>query len=166
MDYNKAASFWDERSATSVKMAKESLWAEMEKFINAHNTCALATGYENFIRCTPIEYNFKNKKFWMFSEGGKKFYALKNNKNVCLAIFDPYNGFDNLGGMQITGTAEMVEPMSEDYLNMLKCKNISVEALKKLPHKINLICVTPRQIDFLYSKFKKLGYDARQSITL
>jgi hypothetical protein len=165
LDYEKAASYWKEKDEDTVSMEQAELFAEMKKFILAHNTCALATGSGEFVRCTPIEYSFKDEKFWMLSEGGLKFCALKSNKNVCLAIYDPYVGFANLGGMQITGAAEVIESMSQEYLSLLEFKKIPVESLRKLPHEIHLICITPERIDFLWSGFKKLGYDPRQHLT-
>lgn len=165
MDYEKAASYWEEKDAETASMDRTALLGEMNKFILAHNTCALAAGFGEFVRCTPIEYSFKDEKFWMLSEGGLKFRALKNNKNVCLAIFDPYNGFGKLGGMQITGTAELIEPMSKEYLDLLEFKKIRIESIRELPHEIHLICVTPSRIDFLWSEFKKMGYGSRQHLT-
>lgn len=165
MDFEKAASYWEEKDAQSVKMPPDALRVQIEKFIEAHNTCALATGYGDFVRCTPIEYSYWREKFWMLSEGGLKFRALQNNKNVCLAIYDSYSGFGKLAGMQITGTARPVEPMSEEYLDLLAFKKIPAESLKKLSHEMYLICVTPVQIDFLWSEFKKMGYGMHQHLT-
>lgn len=101
----------------------------------------------------------------MFSEGGQKFKALKENKNVCLAIFDKYTGFQNLKGMQITGIAQLIAPFLEEYNIAAKAKNISIEALKKLPRAMNLIKITPQKIEFSNSDFKNMGGDIRQSIT-
>ena len=165
MNYEKAASYWEEKDAASVRMSRDALQAEMQKFIEKHTTCALATAYGDFVRCTPIEYSFKDGMFWMFSEGGLKFHALKHNKNVCLAIYDSYSGFANLAGMPVTGTAKIVEPEAKEYSEMLKFKNIPAENLKKLGHEIHLICVTLVQIDFLWSGFKKMGCDTRQFLT-
>ncbi|MDR3643458.1 MAG: pyridoxamine 5'-phosphate oxidase family protein, partial [Clostridia bacterium] len=105
-------------------------------------------------------------EFWLFSEGGLKFRALAGNRSVCLAIYDPYSGFSKLGGMQIAGKAEIAEPWSEEYLDLLAFRKIPVESLKKLPHALHLIRVTPTRIDFLWSEFKKLGYDSRQHLIL
>lgn len=165
MDYDQAANYWEKKDADSSKMDRKDLLDEMEEFIQRHNTCALATGCNSFVRCTPIEYIYKDKLFWILSEGGLKFYALKNNKNVCVAIFDPYEGFGKLAGMQVTGTAEMVDPESPVYLSLLKEKHISEEKLKLLQHELNLICITPQRIDFLWSGFQKMGYAARQFVT-
>ncbi|HWP52103.1 MAG TPA: pyridoxamine 5'-phosphate oxidase family protein [Clostridia bacterium] len=165
MDYSKAISYWDEKDRQTARMERDALLPEIEAFIAAHKTCALATGFGEFVRCTPIEYTYYDRKFWLLSEGGLKFRALRDNKNVCLAIYDPYIGFDKLGGMQVTGKAKLVEPWSEQYLSLLSYKKISAENLKKLPHSLYLICITPTRIDFLWSGFKALGYDVRQHLS-
>lgn len=85
---------------------------------------------------------------------------------MCLAIYDGYTGFNQLGGMQITGTAELVEPWSGEYMDLLAFKKIPSENLKKLPITLCLIKVTPTCIDFLCSEFKKLGFDPRQHLCL
>lgn len=162
--YDEAASYWKKKEAASVKLPREEVLAEVEKYILANNTCALATGSGEFVRCTPIEYHYHDGAFWMFSEGGEKFYALKENKNVCLAIFDKYAGFGKLKGMQVTGTAQIIVPFSEEYNAAAKAKNISVDALKKLPGVMNLIKVVPEKIEFLNSGFKEKGGDSRQSV--
>ncbi|ERI90911.1 pyridoxamine 5'-phosphate oxidase family protein [Clostridiales bacterium oral taxon 876 str. F0540] len=166
MDYKKAASYWVEKEEKAERMDREMLLTQIEKFINDHNTCALATGCGDFVRCTPIEYEYKDERFWLLSEGGLKFRGLDGNKNVCLAIFDSYTGFGQLGGMQISGTAELVEPWTDEYMNLLAFKKIPIENLKKLPTTLYLIKVTPIRIDFLCAEFKNLGYSSRQHLYL
>ena len=63
MDYKEAASFWIDKETKEARMDRNALLAEIEKFILAHNTCALATGCGDFIRCTPIEYDYKDGRF-------------------------------------------------------------------------------------------------------
>lgn len=164
MDYKKAASYWLEKEKKSLRMDEAALWQRMEAFIKAHNTCALATGCGDFVRCTPIEYEFKDKKFWLFSEGGLKFRGLEGNKNVCLGIFNSYTGFGQLGGMQVTGTAELVEPWLNEYKELLAYKKIPMENIKKLPTALYLIKITPVRIDYLCSEFKTMGFDSRQHL--
>lgn len=166
MDYKEAASFWKKKDALAAVLDRAALLDEIEKFIMAHNTCALATGCNDFIRCTPIEYNYINGGFWLLSEGGMKFYALERNKNVCIAIYDSYTGIRRLGGLQITGSAELVEPWTKEYLELLDFKNIPVENLKKLSVTMYLIKVKPIRMEFLCSEFKKLGFDCRQQLWL
>ena len=66
----------------------------------------------------------------MFSEGGKKFIGLEKNPHVCLAIYDRYEGFGALHGMQVMGLAELVEPFSEAYNDHAARKKISLEFLR------------------------------------
>ena len=82
MNYEKAAAFWTEKDKNAVKMPKNELHAAIEDFIKARNTCALAVADGDFIRCTPLTYKYRAGKFIIFSEGGLKFRALKENKHL------------------------------------------------------------------------------------
>lgn len=163
-EYQNAAEHWRKKDEKNVVLDRTNLLTEMEQYIRDNNTCALATGSGDFIRCTPIEYSYHDGTFWMFSEGGEKFIGLENNKNVCLAIYDKYDGMGNLKGMQVSGVANIVEPFSDDYIAAANYKNIPLDALKQLPDVMNLIQVVPKRIDFLNSQFKKKGYSSRQFI--
>lgn len=161
--YRAAARYWEEKDAHGIGMEPDALHRAMEAYIAANNTCALATGAGDFIRCTPIEYSYHDGCFWMFSEGGKKFVGLEKNPQVCLAIFDRYTGFGSLHGMQVTGRAELVEPLSARYCAHAEYKKIPLAALKKLPAPMHLICVRPDCIEYLCSDFKEQGYSTRQT---
>lgn len=165
-EFREAAEYWKKRDGAGKKMEREALRGAMEKYLQAHNTCALASGIGTFVRCTPLEYSWHDGAFWMFSEGGMKFFALEQNSSVCLAIFDAYNGFSDLGGMQISGEAELVTPYCEAYAAAAAERKLPLEALKKLPSPMHLIKVTPKHIDFLSSAFQKQGFDCRQSMEL
>ena len=115
-EYERAANYWKEKDAQSKKLDQDALKKAVEEYIQANNTCALATAAGDFVRCTPLEYTYHDDCFWIFSEGGEKFYALEKNKNVCLVIFDKYEGFGKLKGMQVTGLASIVEPFSQEYV--------------------------------------------------
>ncbi len=164
VDYEQAIHHWDAKDAESVHMPQQALREEVLTYIQTKNTCALATGADTFIRCTPIEYTYHDDAFWMFSEGGKKFIGLEKNCNVCLAIYDAYDGFGNLKGAQVTGVATVVEPFSDEYNHAAEYKKIPLAALQKLPEPMNLIKVIPTEIDFLNSDFKKNGYASRQKL--
>lgn len=161
-----AADYWDVKDADSIKLDQEQLKEMAEKYIVNNNTCALATGIGDYVRCTPIEYSYHDGCFWMFSEGGKKFIGLSENSNVSLAIYDKYEGFENLHGIQVTGRAELVEPFSEDYLSHAEYKNLSAEFLRKMKNPMHLIRVRPTRIDCLFSEFRKMGCAVRQMLVL
>ncbi len=163
-EYKAAAEYWSVKDRDSAKVERAELFASVEAYIRANNTCALATGSGSFVRCTPIEYTYLDGAFWFFSEGGKKFTALERNQKVCLAIFDRYEGFGRLKGMQVDGTAEIITPFSKEYIELAEYKRLSIEALKKLSHPLYLLRVIPTRIDFLNSDFKEMGYSNRQYI--
>lgn len=163
-EYERAASYWVEKDAASAHMPREQLETAIGAFLAAHNTCALATGAGSFVRNTPLEYNYLDGEIWIFSEGGLKFRALAKNKNVCLAIFDAY-GAAPLAGMQIMGTAEIVEDWSEIYVRVLERKGIDAEAFKKSGHALHLLHIVPSSIDYLNGSFKEQGYSSRQHLS-
>lgn len=162
--FKEVADYWNKKERT--EMPKETLKQVIDAYVNANNTCALATGTGDYVRCTPIEYSFHDDKFWMFSEGGEKFIGLEKNANVCLAIFDKYDGFGNLKSVQVMGKAEMIEPFSDTYNAHVSYKKIPLTVLQKLDSPMNLICVTPIEIEALFSDFKKDGYSSRQTLKL
>lgn len=165
-DYDSASSHWIERDRDSVHMEPAALKEKIEAFVDAHNTCALATASRDMVRNTPIEYNYVDSCFYFFSEGGLKFKGLKENKNVGMAIFEPYGGFGQLKSLQVQGVASMVEPFSEEYLKLMEHKKIPVEAMKKLPQAMNLIKVVPTSYDYLDSDLKKDGFGSRQHLNV
>ncbi len=159
--FEAASQYWNrkEKDVMPREALKQAVWA----YIEANNTCALATGTGDYVRCTPIEYSFHDGKFWMFSEGGEKFIGLEKNENVCLSIYDKYDGFGNLKSLQVMGKAEIIEPFSDAYNVHAQIKHIPLDALKKLESPMHLICVTPEKIEVLNSEFKKEGYSIRQT---
>jgi uncharacterized protein YhbP (UPF0306 family) len=165
-EYEKAANYWKLKDADSVHADTKMLMSEIEAFIDKNDTCALATGFGEFVRCTPIQYTYHDSAFWLFTEGGEKFISLEHNKNVCIAIFDKFSGFGHLKGMQISGTAQIIETFSEQYIKAANFKKLPIEALRKMPEPIHLIKIIPEKIDFLNSDFKKQGLDSRQSIII
>ena len=161
-EFQTAANHW--RVKERAEMPKDQLKKVIEAYIAENNTCALATGTGDYIRCTPLEYSYRDEKFWIFSEGGEKFIGLEKNENVCLAVFDKYQGFAKLKSIQVMGSAKIIEPFSEEYIAQAQYKKIPIEALKKLNTPMHLICVKPVRIEALFADLKKEGYDIRQTL--
>lgn len=164
-EYQVAADYWIQKDKESKKMDPEQLRKKAEEFLKAHNTCALATGVEGCVRCTPLEYSWHDGAFWIFSEGGRKFVGLEKNKEVSLAVFEPYGGFGTLKSMQVQGKAQIVELFSEEYVAAAEFRKIPIEALKKLSHPMHLLKIVPEEMELLDSDFKKEGYGSRQKLS-
>ncbi len=166
-DYKKAAGFWSAKEYEA--MPAEQLKPVVEEFLRDSVVCALATGAGDHVRCTPLEYSYHDGCFWIFTEGGEKFIGLKTNKNVSLAVFEKTPDFGELKSVQVMGSAELIEPMSADYVAHAERKKVPVSALQKLAsqgHPMYLLRITPVRMDVLFSEFKKQGYDSRQKLDL
>ena len=164
-EYVNAAEFWNNREYKEMPL--DELKTVVDDFLSSSSVCALATGYDEFVRCTPLEYSYHDGRLWIFTEGGEKFIGLEHNKNVSLAVFEKNPSFNELKSIQIMGKAEIIEPMSELYIAHAQYKKIPAAALQKLldqGHPMHLICITPTKLDILFSEFKKKGYDSRQKL--
>lgn len=161
-DYEKAARYWTDKEAQAKRLSEGELRQRLDAFFAAHNTCALACAWGDFVRCTPLEYAWRDDAFWIFSEGGLKFRALEHNANVSLAVFDNYGGFGTLESAQVTGVAQIVDPESDAFEQAAGEKGIKGPALQKVRGMLHLIKVEPRRIDYLCSKLKDEGYSPRQ----
>ena len=107
MNYEEAASFWTEKDKHAAKIPADELRIVIENFIKARSTCALAVADGDFIRCTPLTYKYRAGKFVIFSEGGLKFRALKQNKHTALAIYEEYKEPGSAKSLQVTGIAKV-----------------------------------------------------------
>ena len=143
-------------------ISKKELKDEVNKFIEIHNTCTLATGSGDFVRNTPIEYTYYKDKFYFISEGGFKFKGILQNPNVCIAIFNNYTSMDELKGIQISGKSQVIPEWSDEYIELIKFKELNIESLKNLHVNLNLIKVAPEVFEFLNTDFKEKGMDSKQ----
>ena len=162
-EYKAAATYWTKKERN--EMPVDALKKFTEEYLTTSSVCALATGTNDYVRCTPLEYSFHDEKFWIFTEGGEKFIGLEKNKNVSLAVFDVNPSFNVLKSVQAMGVAELIEPMSDTYISHAQYKKIPLKALQNLADQgkpMHLLCIRPERMDVLCSDFKKEGYDSRQ----
>lgn len=144
------------------KMPELLLLKTIEEFLISHNTCTLCTSYGRNVRSTPMEYIYNNEYIYFITEGGEKFANILLNNMVSIAIYENYESMMKLAGMQITGMASIVDDNSEEYNNILAIQGIKPEQIKALTVMMNIIRVKINKIEFLYSKFKNMGYDPKQ----
>lgn len=142
----------------------ELLKSSIEKFINDHNTCVLATGANQFVRCTPIEYHYIEDKFYLISEGGLKFKGILQNSNVSLTIFDPFHSRHDLAGLQVTGKAKVIYNGSDEYYRIIGQCGLTKEKIEHLPIDMYLICIAPNHYEFLNAEFQHQGADVKQQM--
>lgn len=160
--YDQAITFWARKDESEKRMDPEAVWNWICAFLSSHKVLALATASKDFIRCTPLEYTWHDGALWIFTEGGLKFKALKENKMIAAAVFDTNASFGGLQSVQIAGTAEIVDLFCADYYAAAAFRHIPAEALKKLEEPMWLLKITPTEITCLNSDFKKDGFGVRQ----
>jgi len=149
----------------TLSMPQDKLKAYFENFLISHNTCTLCTGHEKEVRATPIEYMYFDEALYFFTEGGEKFAHILINPNVSVAVYDNYAGFQKLGGLQISGTAEIICRESEEYTKVALKKGLDTAKLSALPVVLNMLKVNIRSCEFLSSEIGRDGFDARQTLT-
>lgn len=150
----------------SSGMPQEKCMKYMEKFVMSHNTCTLCTGHNNEVRATPIEYLYEDRALYFFTEGGEKFAHILVNPQVSVAIYNNYEGFQKLGGLQITGTAEIISEECEEYSHIASLKGLTAAQLHSLPVVLHMIKVHLHTCEILSSEISGDGYDARQTLKI
>ena len=157
--------------ALELKLIKEDMMPKapspkvkesIEKFLTSHNTCTLSTSYKNRVRSTPIEYIYINGFMYILSEGGEKFSNIPLNKNVSMAVYEDYTSMNSLAGMQITGSAYILPEDTDEYYDVIKMKGLNKNFIKNMPFNMNIIKIELEKIEFLYSKFKEMGFEPNQ----
>lgn len=160
--FERAARFWTDREADAKRMPEAELRQEIDLFLSARKVCALACAAGDLVRCTPLEYAWRDGRFQIFSEGGLKFAALEKNPHVCLAVFGGDGGFGGLQSVQATGLACVVGPDEPAFARAAEARGIAGEALERVKGMLHLIEVSPERFDYLSSALKQRGYSARQ----
>ncbi len=164
IDFDHFENFWRKQQETAVHMDEEALREHIMKFIDSHNTCALATGHDDQVRCTPIEYTYADNAFWFFTEGGEKFANLRMNRHVSLAIYEPFRGNDDSHGLQVAGTVDFFPSDSPESKKILATKGIPYEVVENAPVQILLLKVVPERFEMYDTDFIPAGLDIRQSL--
>ncbi len=151
------------RDRSQIEMPETEIRQAVEEFLQSHNTCALCTSRPGYVRSTPIEYFYKDACLYMFSEGGEKFANLLLSPRVSVSVYDSYEGFDKLGGLQLTGEADLIRNDHPDYEQILVSRGFSAEKFSRLPVQMNIIRIRLEKAEFLWSGFQKRGYAVWQS---
>lgn len=165
-DFDEAAAFWARKDQESHPMPEEDLRAWIDTFLESHNTLALATASASGVRCTPLEYRWKQHTFVIVSEGGEKFFHLKSDPAVAVAVFEPYAGFGKLASLQAEGTAAVDRLDGESYERLSAWVDYPRAVFQKLDHPMYLIRIMPSRMDVLCSDFKEQGFGTRQHLVL
>lgn len=144
------------------KYPDELLKNHIEAFLKEHNMCTLCTGSMDMIIGTPIEYMYEAGNIYIITEGGRKFINILKNDKVSAAVYNEYEGFAKLKGLQLKGKVEIISIDNPEYDRILEMKKLQPENVKNLNMIMNILRIKLERADFLCSEIKTKGYDAKQ----
>lgn len=144
-------------------MPTDALKARIDAFLEAHNTLALATGCGKWVRCTPLEYLRVDGKLYILTEGGLKFKGIWWNGAISAAVYDGYTGMDSLAGLQMTGTAVYIDPLSDEYRSVIEARGVQLQQMPAMLHAVRLDIT---RYELLDGALRADGYAARQVLDL
>ena len=150
-------------------MPTDALRARIDAFLEAHNTLALATGCGKWVRCTPLEYLRVDGKLYVLTEGGLKFKGIWWNGAISAAVYDSYAGMDSLAGLQMTGTAVYIDPLSDEYRSVIEARGVQLQQLQQLqqmPAMLHAVRLDITRYELLDGALRSEGYAARQVLDL
>ena len=99
------------------------------------------------------------------SEGGLKFAALEHNKNVCLAIYEPYAGFGTLASAQVTGVGKIVDPDNAEFADAASAKGIKPAMLDIIKNYAAPNCGSRPQASITWpAALRSWAFDSRQHL--
>ncbi|MCX6085508.1 MAG: pyridoxamine 5'-phosphate oxidase family protein [Caldiserica bacterium] len=150
------------RDSLGCRLESGQVRAEIDRFLCSHNTCGLATAGAAGARSTPIEYVYAGDCLYFLREGGAKFANLLLNQHVSICIFDPYHTMADVAGLQLTGTARLVDAQEAAADSVLQAQHLTREKLGRLPFELNIIEVRLERAELLLSALSKRGVDSRQ----
>lgn len=147
-------------------MPTDALKARIDDFLTAHNTLALATGCGNWVRCTPLEYLRVNGALYILTEGGLKFKGIWWNGAISAAVYDSYDGMDSLAGLQMTGKAVYIDPLSDEYRSVIEARGVQLQQLQQMPAMLHAVRLDITRYELLDGALRSEGYAARQVLSL
>jgi hypothetical protein len=136
----------------------------IENFLKSHNTCTLCTASGTVVRGTPIEYRYKDGYIYMVSEGGEKFANILANKQVCIAVYDPYAGWSTVAGLQLAGeVVEIIQdPASEAYKKVAEPWGLNQQKTAGMRYVLNGLVIKLGEAEFFSAANEQKGYHVKQ----
>ncbi len=141
------------------------LSARIDSFVAAHNTLAMATSTEGYVRCTPMNYLYLDGVFYLITEGGNKFRGILESGRCSAAIFNPSSDNEPNCGVQIHAEAKILPADSSEYMAIMNMKGYTEEQLNALPVSLFLIKLIPLRYDYYNASLEQDGFDAHQILT-
>ncbi len=141
---------------TVKRPPEDELRDRITRFLAANCIGTIATCTDNIPRSTPVRYRSRDLTVYIMTEGGGKVYNIRNNPSVCFSVYGNYAGFKTVRGLQLWGTAEIIEQTDRNaYLDAYRAINLTErDDLKEInidqvQSEMVIIRIEPQRIRFL-----------------
>jgi hypothetical protein len=115
-------------------------------------------------RASTVEYFPKATTIYILTEGGVKIENIIRNPNVSIAIHAPFDGWQTVRGIQITGLAEIGRRGSGIYEEGLDVFNKCRGQIGTVPDIMSVIKVKPSKIEYIDTALGNKGFKVRHTL--
>lgn len=92
--------------------------------------------------------------------------VIGNCKLFPAAVFDSYAGMASLAGLQMTGTAVYIDPLSDEYRSVIEARGVQLQQLQQMPAMLHAVRLDITRYELLDGALRADGYAARQVLDL
>ena len=79
---------------------------------------------------------------------------------------DSYAGMASLAGLQMTGTAVYIDPLSDEYRSVIEARGVQLQQLQQMPAMLHAVRLDITRYELLDGALRADGYAARQVLDL
>ena len=89
-----------------------------------------------------------------------------SRRAISAAVYDSYTGMDSLAGLQMTGTAVNIDPLSDEYRSVIEARGVQLQQLQQMPAMLHAVRLDITRYELLDGALRSEGYAARQVLSL
>lgn len=134
-------------------------------FVKGRSMCVLATCSEGRPRASAVEFFPNGLTLYILTEGGRKIENIGKNPFVSAAIYTPFLGWENIKGVQVSGSAKIGLTGSRVFKEGVRAYR---ERLGKkeavVPDFLKVIKVIPEEIEYLDTTLKSKDLAVRYTL--
>jgi len=138
------------------QLSPDALKNEIVAFLEENVICTLATCSNNIPRSTPVRYRSRGLTIYILAEGGMKTKNIRENPQVSVSLYGPYSGFQSVKGLQLWGTASIINPdegdnyrEGVDIVNLAGREDLKKLGIEKIQHNMKVIKIVIERARYL-----------------
>ncbi len=125
-------------------------------FLEENVICTLATCSNNIPRSTPVRYRSRGLTLYILAEGGMKIKNIRENPRVSVSLYGAYSGFQSVKGLQLWGTASIINPdegdsyrEAEGIVDLAGREDLKNLGIEKIQHNMKAIKIVVERARYL-----------------